>query len=115
VNVDPYWTLAEGIEAFPDLAELPGPWEPGIVGVAVARPHQTGWFLSGHVRANLTPDERNDFTEFAKVRAFVLLRHGPQAGLWEPAANDDDWLARMPADEWRVADHVPDGLPAHWR
>jgi len=103
------WALAAAVEVVADLDEP----DAGRIGVVVARPHPSGWFLSAHHRRDLPPEQAAHFAEFARVRCYLLLTQGPTAQTWQPGAGVDDWVA------WSVADDVaatplPDAVPAHW-
>jgi hypothetical protein len=84
----------------------------------IARPHATGWFLSAHHRPELDAGEVEHFAEFARVRAYLLLTQGPTTETWSPGGGTDDWVAWVAwslVDEFRVAELVPDAVPADWR
>jgi|SRR5579875_421597 len=112
------WALASAVEIFGNIFEnsaAPEREQHGVIGVVVARPHATGWFLSAHHRPDLDPDEVEHFAEFARVRCYLLLTAGPTAETWTPGPGDDDWLAWSLADQFEVAESVPDAVPADWR
>jgi hypothetical protein len=108
---DDWWALAGAVQVFNDLADS----DPTRVGAVVARPHATGWFLSAHHRPDLDAADVEHFAEFARVRAYLLLTQGPTAQTWTPGCGNDDWVAWSLVDEFRVAELVPDAVPADWR
>ncbi|MDT4984408.1 MAG: hypothetical protein QOF95_1898, partial [Pseudonocardiales bacterium] len=57
---DSRWAVAGGIELFADLDEP----DRRQVGVVVARPHPTGWFLSAHFRPEMDSASVEHFAEF---------------------------------------------------
>ena len=109
--LDHRWQLVADIELFADLGDP----DPQRVGMVRARPHPTGWFLSGHHRADLAADEVANFAEFARVRAFLLLSQGPTVATWAPGPGSDDWIAWWVVPRLEAAEQVPDAVPADWR
>jgi hypothetical protein len=107
---DSRWAVAGGIELFADLDEP----DRRQVGVVVARPHPTGWFLSAHVRPEMDSASIEHFAEFARVRAYLLLTQGPTARTWAPGLGDR-WVAWLPAEYAEAAAAIPDAVPADWR
>jgi hypothetical protein len=81
------WEMANSIQITPtDLGD-----EQQHVGVVIARPHATGWFVSARCRHGLGGAEVETFKDFVTARVYLLLQEGPRPGAWTRGESDDEW------------------------
>lgn len=108
VTEHPEWAIAANVP----VAQHPCFQGNGIVGLVTARRHPTGWFVSAQLCQGTPPDDLLDFRHFVTVRVYLLLRYGPQVGVWERDLSSDGeqcqarWRAEMPPLQL----HIPDTL-----
>ena len=61
------------------------------MGVVIARPHATGWFVSARCRHGLDSAEVETFKDFVTARVYLLLQEGPRPGAWTRGESDEEW------------------------
>ena len=98
------WEMANSIQIIP--TELDD--EQHHVGVIIARPHATGWFVSARCRHGLDGAEVDTFKDFVAARVYLLLQEGPQPGAWAPGEPDEEWRAHAAVGIQDVSAQVPD-------
>jgi hypothetical protein len=101
-GTDPMWNVASATPVFvageEDVDRLVQehdlmPSRGRVDGLLVAQRHPTGWFLHAVRRDTLPLDQVALFAELVTMRAYLLLRLGPQAPAWEPAPEEGTWLS----------------------
>lgn len=110
VSAEVAWAIAESVQVTPVSSGLGC-----YLGMAIARPHATGWFFSARSRRDLSDGERAQFNDFVALRVYLLLTQGPQAPVWEPIA-DGGYIAH-PAEELlelEATELIPDTVPSGW-
>lgn len=109
---DPLWDVARGVALTPHQPDACAGADAAVT--VRARRHPTGWFIRATHRPGLPPAALAHLREFAIVRTFLLLRHGPQPSAWEPGPTPDEWVARTDLDAPDYTALVPDTVPAGW-
>lgn len=104
------WELANSIQITP--TELDD--EQHHVGVVIARPHATGWFVSARCRHGLDGDEVDIFKDFVAGRVYLLLQEGPQPGGWTRGESDEEWRAHAVVGIHDVPAEASDFVPSRW-
>lgn len=98
--LDPRWEVASaspvvqaGPETISRLAREVGVAEQGrlVEAVLVADRHPTGWFVHALRRDDLLDSDVDAVRELVTVRTFLLLTRGPEAPVWHPGPEADQW------------------------
>jgi hypothetical protein len=100
---DVAWAVAEGIQIGPGLFK-----NDERIGVIVARPHPTGWFVSAHHRMGLGDAQMSKLRECVTLHVFSLLWRGPGEEPWTHHPATDLWYADVTADSVRDLQPLPD-------
>jgi hypothetical protein len=101
------WEMAQSIQITP--SEFEGERE--HVGVLIARPHATGWFISARCRRGLHAGELKHFQNFVARSAYLLLQEGPRPGTWAQGHSEQEWRAYAGHDS---AGQEPEVIPSQW-
>ena len=106
------WEMANSIQITPtDL----GDEQQHHMGVVIARPHATGWFVSARCRHGLDSAEVETFKDFVTARVYRLLQEGPRPGAWTRGESDDEWRthAVVGANDSgsKMSDTIPETRP----
>ncbi|MDQ2748444.1 MAG: hypothetical protein ABI775_08790 [Pseudonocardiales bacterium] len=97
------WAVAEGTQIAPGLFK-----DDERIGVIVARPHRTGWFVSAHHRMGLDDAHMVKLREYVTVHVFGLLWRGPLEAAWTHHPATDFWSADISTDSVRDLQPLPD-------
>ena len=105
------WEMANSIQITP--AELGD--EQHHLGVVIARPHATGWFVSARCRHGLDGAEVDTFKDFVTRRVYLLLQEGPKRDAWTAGSSGEEWHAHAVAGAndsgSKMSDTIPETRP----
>ena len=104
------WEMASSIQLTPSAFD----GDEDHMGVLIARPHATGWFVSARCRPGLAGHELDQFRKFASHTAYLLFQEGPTTGSWVPSARAEEWQAFLDADTRDLAVQIPETIPSQW-
>ena len=83
------WEMANSIQITPtELGD-----KQHHLGIVIARPHATGWFVSARCRHGLDGAEAGTFEQFVATQEYLLLQEGPTRGAWARGNSDEEWHA----------------------
>jgi hypothetical protein len=108
-EADHRWEIARSVQVAP--AALDGRRHLGVV---VARPHATGWFLSARFRRGLHAQHIEQFTTFVRLRVYALLHEGPDDAGWARGETDGEWRAYAVPNSAGCVEGVPEIVPPEW-
>lgn len=108
VTEHPEWAIAADLP----VAQQHCSRDNAMLGLVSARRHPTGWFVSAQLRPGAPPDDVVDFRHFITVRVYLLLRYGPQVGVWsrDSSSDGEHCQAGFRAEMPRLPREIPDSL-----